>query len=63
MRHATPAASSLPAAPVLEVEVAFAEELVLEAWEDVALVLALDMPVVPVAVADGVALAPMGAVD
>jgi len=62
MRHATPAASSLPAAPVLEVEVAFAEELVLEAWEDVALVLTLDMPV-PVAVADGVALAPMGAVD
>jgi len=59
IKHATPATPTLPAAPVLEVEVAFALELALLAWEVVALVSFVE--VAPVA--EELAVAPMGAVD
>jgi hypothetical protein len=60
MKHAIPATPTLPAAPVLEVEVAFAVELELLAWDDVAVVFT------PLEVAPAAAeleVGPMGAVD
>jgi len=60
MKHATPATPTLPAAPVLEVEVALAVELELLAWDDVAVVFTpLEVAPTPVELEVG----PMGAVD
>lgn len=63
MKHATPATPTLPAAPVLLVELALAEELVPEACEDVGEVVPVVLALEVTPVAEELAVAPMGAVD